>query len=85
MTIPISAAQQKHLTDNPIPSQNVLLEQLLALIAGQNGDLSAAIQQLIAGTPSTEIHYGADPPDTPTEGDMWYHPDENRLYAYVLE
>ena len=83
MVYPISAAQQKHQRDNPVSNPNGLLEELLVLIAGQNGDLSDAIQNLVSGLPSTEVHFGLDPPDNPGEGDLWYHPEENRLYTYA--
>lgn len=78
-----SIAQALEQKINPVSNRDGVLEDLLILIGEQNGSLAEAIQQLIEGTPSTEVHYGANPPDSPDEGDLWYHPGENRLYAYI--
>ena len=82
MAYPISAAQVIHRRDNPVLNPDGAIEEQLVLLTEQNRLLSEAVQQLIAGTPSTEVHYGTTPPDNPTEGDMWYHSGEARLYAY---
>lgn len=85
MAYPISVAQQIHRENNPVSNHDAILEDLLILIGERNGSLAEAIQHLINSTPSIEVHYGANPPDNPDEGDLWYHPDENRLYAYVKQ
>lgn len=60
-----------------------LIEDLVILLSEQNGDLIIAIQNLALRTPATEVHFGVDSPESPDEGDLWFHPEENRLYAYV--
>ena len=48
-------------------------------------ELVESLKKMIESLPKTEVHFGTTPPLNPTEGDFWYHPDENRLYAYVVE
>lgn len=43
------------------------------------------IEQMISDLPQREVHFGVTPPEEPKEGDFWFHSDENRLYAYVVE
>jgi len=70
---------------HPQTSSNALglIEDLIILLSEQNGDLVTAIQNLALRTPITEVHFGPNPPENPGEGDLWFQPEENRLYAYV--
>lgn len=67
----------------PDPSLGIVMEKRLNPPDNPNYELEKLIKQLIQGFPATEVHFGPNPPDNSKDGDLWYHPDENRLYAYV--
>lgn len=48
-----------------------------------NPDLEDLVKQLLMSLPAIEVHFGPSPPGNPDDGDLWYHPEENRLYAWV--
>lgn len=64
-------------------SVGAILEEQLNPSTSPNQELETLIQQLLASLPAREVHFGPTPPDNPEDGDLWYHPEENRLYAYV--
>lgn len=81
----MSLAQQKEALRSGDP-----IENLLTYITSQNGDLietqnglAEAINALINKSPVVEVHFGEDPPENPTTGDLWYKPSEDRLYQYA--
>jgi len=72
MSVQIVAAPKIIYVENP---SNPTEETLNSLVEY----LKATLQ----GLPSTEVHYGENPPSNPSVGDLWYKPSENRLYTYV--
>jgi len=73
MSVQIGAAPKVVYVENPSNSTEETLHSLVEYL-----------KAVLGGLPSTEVHYGENPPLNPSVGDLWFKPSENRLYTYFV-